>query len=57
LRRIFYANLIKQLGLDIHNHCHLNVFYGKRLVFMTKDRASPMPVMTLAMSQFELLSE
>jgi len=24
---------------------------------MTKDRASPMPVMTLAMSQFELLSE
>ena len=32
----FCANLIEQLGLDIHNHCYFNVFYGRRRVSVTE---------------------
>jgi hypothetical protein len=31
----FCANLIEQLGLDIHNRCYFNVFHGRRRVSVT----------------------
>ena len=33
----FCTNVIEQLGLDIHNCCYFNVFYGKRRVFVTEE--------------------
>ncbi len=32
----FCANLIEQLGLDIHNRCYFNFFHGRQRVSVTE---------------------